>query len=184
MVFTETGLAGAFLVDMERVEDERGFFARAWCTREFERHGLNRRLVQCSVSGNRVSGTLRGLHYQIAPHQEAKLVRCTMGALFDVIVDLRPGSSTYLGSFGTELTAANHRSLYVPEGFAHGYLTLTDEAEVFYQMSEFYAPEAARGIRWDDPALAIEWPAPVRVISERDRSFPDFRPAGPKGRAR
>ena len=161
-------------MDVEPVADERGLFARSWCVREFEAQGLNARLVQCSVSLNRLKGTLRGMHYQIAPHQEVKLVRCTRGALYDVIVDLRPGSPTYLLSFGAELTADNYRALYIPEGFAHGYLTLADESEVFYQMSEFYAPSAARGVRWNDPALGIEWPGAVVVISERDRSFPDF----------
>ena len=158
MCFIETGLSGAFIVDVEPVADERGLFARSWCVREFEAQGLNARLVQCSVSLNRLKGTLRGMHYQIAPHQEVKLVRCTRGLIYDVIVDLRPGSPTYLLSFGAELTADNHRALYIPEGFAHGYLTLADESEVFYQMSEFYAPSAARGVRWNDPALGIEWP--------------------------
>jgi dTDP-4-dehydrorhamnose 3,5-epimerase len=177
MHFIETGLAGAYVVDVEPVVDERGLFARSWCTREFEAHGLNPRLVQCSVSLNHRAGTLRGMHYQVAPHQEAKLVRCTQGALYDVIVDLRPESRTYLAHFGTELTASNHRALYVPEGFAHGYLTLADESEVFYQMSEFYAPSAARGVRWNDPAIAINWPAPVVIMSDRDKNFPDFEPA-------
>jgi dTDP-4-dehydrorhamnose 3,5-epimerase len=177
MRFIETGMPGAFVVDVEPVVDERGLFARSWCTHEFEEHGLNPRLVQCSVSLNHQKGTLRGMHYQIAPHQEAKLVRCTQGSLYDVIVDLRPESRTYLQHFGTELSASNHRALYVPEGFAHGYLTLADESEVFYQMSEFYAPAAARGVRWNDPALRISWPGPVVVISERDKSFPDFEPA-------
>jgi dTDP-4-dehydrorhamnose 3,5-epimerase len=177
MVFIETGLEGAFVVDLERAVDSRGFFARSWCTHEFQAHGLNPRLVQCSVSRNHLKGTLRGMHYQAAPHQEAKLVRCTQGALYDVIVDLRPESRTYLAHFGVELTASNHRALYVPEGFAHGYLTLADESEVFYQMSEFYAPAAARGVRWNDPALSINWPGPVVVISERDKNLPDFEPA-------
>ena len=182
MRFIDTGLPGAFVVDVEPVEDERGLFARSWCTREFEAHGLNPRLVQCSVSLNHRKGTLRGMHYQIAPHQEAKLVRCTQGALYDVIVDLRPESETYLAHFATELTASNHRALYVPEGFAHGYLTLADESEVFYQMSEFYAPSAARGVRWNDPALSITWPGPVVLISDRDRDFRDFEPAKERSR--
>jgi dTDP-4-dehydrorhamnose 3,5-epimerase len=176
MLFTETSLSGAFVIDIERHEDSRGFFARSWCRREFEAHGLNPCVVQCNVSRNRSSGTLRGLHYQIAPHEEAKLVRCTRGAIYDVIVDLRDDSRTYLRHFGAELTEDNHRSLYIPEGFAHGFMTLTDEAEVAYQMSAFYVPDAARGIRWNDPALAIGWPAPVRVISDRDRSYPDLQP--------
>lgn len=184
MVFQDTGLAGAFLVELERIHDERGFFARSWCTREFAERGLNGRLVQCNVSRNRARGTLRGMHYQAAPHEEAKLVRCTMGAIYDVMVDLRPSSRTYLRSFGAELSADNHRALYIPEGFAHGFLTLTDESEVFYQMSEFYAPQTARGLRWNDPLLSIEWPGPVTVISERDRTYPDFRPEQGEGRER
>ena len=176
MVFQNTGLSGAFLIELERIHDERGFFARSWCTREFAEHGLNGHLVQCNVSRNRARGTLRGMHYQAPPHEEAKLVRCTMGAIYDVIVDLRPASGTYMRSFGAELSADNHHALYVPEGFAHGFLTLTDESEVFYQMSEFYTPEAARGLRWNDPQLAIDWPGPVVVISERDRTYPDFLP--------
>jgi dTDP-4-dehydrorhamnose 3,5-epimerase len=175
MTFTETELEGAFVIDLDRIEDPRGFFARSWCAREFEEHGLNPRLVQCNVSRNGSRGTLRGMHYQVPPHEEAKLVRCTLGAIYDVIVDLRPRSSTYLRSFGSMLSAENHRALYVPEGFAHGFLTLTDESEVFYQMSEFYAPDAARGLRWNDPALAIEWPEAVTVIAERDRTYPDFQ---------
>ena len=182
MVFQDTGLAGAFVIELEKIHDERGFFARSWCTTEFAEHGLNNRLVQCNVSRNRAKGTLRGMHYQTAPHEEAKLVRCTMGAIYDVIVDLRPSSSTYLKSFGAELSAETHRALYIPEGFAHGFLTLTEESEVFYQMSEFYAPQAARGFRWNDPLLAIAWPGPVVVISERDRSYADFRAEQREGR--
>lgn len=184
MLFTETDLKGAFLVDLERIEDSRGFFARSWCAREFEERGLNARLVQCNLSRNLTRGTLRGMHYQIAPHEEAKLVRCTMGAIYDAIVDLRPGSPTYLCSFGSVLTAENHRALYVPEGFAHGFLTLTDQSEVSYQMSEYYAPDAARGLRWNDPMISIPWPEPVVVISDRDRSYPDFQPLGRKGQSR
>jgi len=177
MIFSDTGLPGAVVIELERIADDRGFFARSWCSREFEERGLNGRLVQCNVSRNRARGTLRGMHYQAAPHEEAKLVRCTMGAVYDVIVDVRPESGTYLRSFGAELTAENHRALYVPEGFAHGFLTLTDESEVFYQMSQFYAPESARGLRWNDPLLTIDWPGPVVVIADRDRLYPDFRPA-------
>jgi dTDP-4-dehydrorhamnose 3,5-epimerase len=184
MVFTETGLTGAFVIDLDRITDTRGFFARSWCAREFEAHGLNPRLAQCNVSRNHTRGTLRGLHYQVAPHEEAKLVRCTMGSIHDVIVDLRPHSKTYLRSFSVELSAENHRALYIPEGFAHGFLTLTDQSEVFYQMTEFYAPDAARGIRWNDPALSIEWPGPVAVISDRDGTFPDFQPVRREGTSR
>jgi len=175
MIFTETGLAGAFIVDIERREDERGFFARSWCGEEFGARGLNPRVVQCSVSFNVRKGTLRGMHYQTKPCEEAKLVRCTMGSLCDVIVDLRPDSRTYGGHLTAVLTAENRRMLYVPEGFAHGFITLEDATEVFYQISEAYAPEAQRGFRWNDPAFGIVWPAEVRVISDRDRSYPDFR---------
>jgi dTDP-4-dehydrorhamnose 3,5-epimerase len=176
MVFTETGLGGAYLVDLDRHEDERGFFARSWCVREFRERGLNESLVQCNVSLNRRQGTLRGIHYQAPPHSEAKLVRCTRGAIYDVIVDLRAASPTYLQHFGAVLDEDNRRALFVPERFGHGFLTLTDDAEVFYQMSAVYEPSAARGLRWDDPLLSIAWPGPVQVISERDRSYPDFRP--------
>ena len=175
MVFTEASLKGAFIVDLERIEDNRGFFARSWCRHEFEARGLNAELVQCNVSRNRVKGTLRGLHYQAAPYAEAKLVRCTRGAIFDVMVDLRPGSDTFLQHFPCTLSEDNHRALYIPEGFGHGFLTLTDESEVFYQMSQFYQPWAARGLRWNDPAVGISGPEPVAVISERDRTYPDFR---------
>jgi dTDP-4-dehydrorhamnose 3,5-epimerase len=176
MIFTETPLPDAFVIDPERYEDERGFFARTWCQREFAEHGLNPRLVQCSVSFNAHSGTLRGLHYQAAPRAEAKLVRCTSGAIFDVIVDLRPSSRTYLGWTAAELTAENRTALYVPEGFAHGFLTLADGSEVFYQMSEFFSRDLARGVRYDDPAFGIDWPSKVLVIADRDRSYPDFEP--------
>ncbi|HEY1308748.1 MAG TPA: dTDP-4-dehydrorhamnose 3,5-epimerase [Vicinamibacterales bacterium] len=176
MVFTETGLSGAVIVDVERHTDERGFFARSWCTREFQERGLSPLVVQCNVSGNAVKGTLRGMHYQVAPHAEVKLVRCTKGAIYDVIVDLRESSPTFLRHVGVELTAENHRALYIPEGFAHGFMTLQDDSEVFYQMSAFYEPGAARGVRWNDPAFAITWPLPVTVISKRDQELPDFNP--------
>jgi len=174
MVFSETGLPGAYVVDIEPRIDERGLFARSWCQEEFGAHGLQTRLVQCSISRSDRRHTLRGLHYQAAPHAEAKLVRCTTGAIYDVIVDLRAGSPTRGKYFGAELSAANHRALYVPEGFAHGFLTLADQSEVFYQMSEFYHPEAARGVRWDDPAFGIVWPARPAVISDRDATYADF----------
>jgi dTDP-4-dehydrorhamnose 3,5-epimerase len=180
MIFTETPLRGALLVDIEKHEDERGFFARSFCRREFKAHGLNSQLVQCNISFNPGKGTLRGMHFQVKPHEEAKLVRCTRGAIFDAIIDLRPDSPTYKKDLCVILTAENRRMLYVPEGFAHGFLTLEDATEVFYQISEFYAPECQRGVRWDDPAFAIAWPAAPRLISERDRSYPDFdRNAGP-----
>lgn len=174
MIFRETELPGAYAIDLERHSDERGFFARAWCQREFEEHGLNPRLVQCNISYNEGRGTLRGMHYQVPPHEEAKLVRCTRGSIYDVIIDLRSDSPTYKEHFGIELNDENRTMLYVPEGFAHGFLTLEDDTEIFYQMSEFYAPEAARGVRWDDPAFGIDWPAPVRHIKDRDQSYPDF----------
>lgn len=175
MQFTETDLAGAFVIDLERHEDERGFFARAWCEREFADHGLDTRVSQCNVSFNEHRGTLRGLHYQVSPHAEVKLVRCTRGAVYDVIVDLRPESATYTRWVGVELTAENRRMLYVPEGFAHGYVTLVDATETFYQVSVPYAPEAERGARWDDPAFGIEWPQTEGlVMSAKDRSWPDF----------
>lgn len=176
MVFAETGLPGAMIVEVERHADERGFFARSWCTREFAERGLNPTVVQCNVSGNRARGTLRGMHYQVAPHAEAKLVRCTKGAIYDVIIDLRPSSPTFLQHVGVELTADNHRALYIPEGFAHGFMTMQDDSEVFYQMSALYEPAAARGVRWNDPMFRIDWPLPVSVISTQDREYPDFKP--------
>ena len=175
MIFTETKLKGAFIIDLERFIDERGFFARSWCQREFEEHGLNPRLAQCNISYNISKGTLRGMHYQVSPCEEAKLVRCTMGAIFDVIVDLRPESPTLKSYFADIITAENRKMFYIPEGFAHGFLTLQDDTEVQYQMSGFYSPDHARGVRWNDPAFGIQWPAEVKVISDRDKYYPDFR---------
>lgn len=184
MLFTETRLSGAFVIEPQRLEDERGFFARTWCSQEFAEHGLTARVVQCNVSFNRIKGTLRGMHYQEKPHEEAKLVRCTAGAIYDVIVDLRPQSATYLEWIAVELTAQNRQMLYVPVGFAHGFQTLVGETEVFYQMSQFYVAESARGVRWNDPLFAIDWPPDDRTISERDRSYPDFQaPTFRKGAA-
>ena len=174
MIFQPTGLAGAYVIAIERLSDERGFFARSFCAREFEDHGLNPSLAQCNISYNRHAGTLRGMHFQASPFEEAKLVRCTRGAIHDVIIDLRPDSPTFMQHVGVQLTPDARNMLYVPEGFAHGFLTLEDHTEVFYQMSEFYVPGAARGFRWDDPAFAIDWPASVSVISERDAAYPDF----------
>lgn len=176
MIFDPAKLAGAFVVEPERLEDGRGFFARTWCRREFEMHGLATRWVQCNISFNQSKGTLRGMHYQAAPHGEAKLVRCTMGSIYDVIIDLRPESPTFMDHYAVVLSAQNRKALYVPEGIAHGFQTLEDNTEVFYQMSEFYVPESARGIRWDDPAFAIQWPPDARTISEKDRAYPDFVP--------
>lgn len=173
--FEPAKLDGAWLMIPDRLDDERGFFARTWCRREFEARGLNTAIAQCSVSFNRRVGSLRGMHYQAAPYGETKIVRCTRGAIFDVIVDLRPASRTFRGWFGAELTADNHQMLYIPEGCAHGFQTLVDGSEVFYQISAFYEPAAARGVRWDDPAFGIEWPpAGERIISARDRAYGDF----------
>jgi dTDP-4-dehydrorhamnose 3,5-epimerase len=175
MRFSETALAGVFQIELERHPDERGFFARTWCEKEFAGKGLNPRLVQCSISFNARKGTLRGVHYQAKPYPECKLVRCTRGSLYDVALDLRLNSPTYLRWIGAELTAENHRALYIPEGCAHGFLTLEDNTEALYQMSEFYYAEAARGVRWNDPAFSIEWPFEPQVISERDSAYPDFK---------
>jgi dTDP-4-dehydrorhamnose 3,5-epimerase len=175
MVFRETELRGAYVIDLEPIEDERGFFARAWCVNEFADHGLNPRLVQCNVSFNHRKGTLRGMHFQTAPHEEAKIVRCTRGAIYDVIVDLRPASATFKGWIGVELTAENRSMLYVPEGFAHGYQTLVEDTETFYLVSEFYAPGAEGGLRWNDPTFGIAWPDEQGVfLSDKDRNWPDF----------
>jgi dTDP-4-dehydrorhamnose 3,5-epimerase len=176
MQFAETELPGAYVITLDRLEDERGFFARTYCCDEFACHGLNASIAQCSVSYNRRKGTLRGLHYQAAPRPEAKLVRCTRGALYDVIVDLRPDSRTRGRWLGVELTADNGQMLYVPEGFAHGFQTLAADTEVYYQISESYHPELARGVRWDDPVLAIHWPDDERTISARDQQLPSFEP--------
>ncbi len=174
MIFSPTKLQGAFIIDIEHREDDRGFFARSWCQDEFAAHGLNPRLVQCNVSFNRKRGTLRGLHLQVTPYAEAKLVRCTRGRLYDVAVDLRKDSATFRQWVAVELSAENRRMLYVPEGMAHGFETLEDETEVFYQMSEFHHPEAARGVRWNDAALGIAWPLVPPVLSDRDRAYPDL----------
>lgn len=174
MLFIETKLKGVYIVEPERIEDERGFFARTWCRQEFEAHGLNPQLVQCSISFNKRKGTLRGMHYQGAPHAEAKLIRCTMGAMYDVALDLRPESATFKQWVAAELTAANRRMLYIPEGLAHGFQTLADDTEVLYQMSQFYHPQSARGVLWDDPTFAIEWPLPLTEISQRDLVHPKW----------
>jgi dTDP-4-dehydrorhamnose 3,5-epimerase len=174
MIFRETKLPGAFEINLEPKVDERGFFARCWCQKEFEVNKLNPKVVQCSVSFNLRKGTLRGIHYQEAPHAETKVVRCTRGAAYDVVVDLRPASPTYRDWMAVVLTAEKRNMVYVPEGCGHGFLTLSDDSELFYQMSELYSPESARGVRWDDPAFEIAWPAKVEVISERDGHYPDF----------
>jgi dTDP-4-dehydrorhamnose 3,5-epimerase len=174
MIFHETKLPGVFEIHLDPHTDERGFFARSWCQREFEQHGLNPVTVQCNVAFNARKGTLRGMHYQAEPHLEAKLVRCTQGAIYDVVVDLRPGFSTFKKWIGVVLTAAKRNMIYVPEGCGHGLLTLEEQTEVFYQMTEFYYPELSRGVRWNDPAFHIEWPAQPEVMSDRDRTYPDF----------
>jgi dTDP-4-dehydrorhamnose 3,5-epimerase len=175
MIFTATKLAGAYFIEPEPIADNRGFFARSWCEKEFGAQGLNSQLVQCNISFNQLRGTVRGMHYQAAPYGECKLVRCTAGSIYDVIIDLRPDSATYTQWCGVELTAANRQALYIPEGLAHGFQTLTDETEVLYQMSEFYYPESARGVRWDDPRFQIPWPIVDITISDRDRQYPDFQ---------
>ena len=174
MLFHPARLEGAYVIEMEKIEDDRGFFARTFCQQEFETYGLEFVVRQCSMSFTQLPGTLRGMHFQLPPHQEAKLVRCTAGAVFDVIVDLRPGSATFCQWFGVELTAENRRMVYVPEGFAHGLLTLVSASEVFYQISEFYHAESATGVRWNDPAFGIDWPTAIQLVSDRDQSFPDF----------
>jgi dTDP-4-dehydrorhamnose 3,5-epimerase len=174
MIFAETRLPGVFEIQIERKCDQRGFFARTWCQQEFAAHGLDSNLVQCSLSYNQKKGTLRGLHYQAEPRAETKLVRCSKGAIYDVVLDLRSGSQTYKRWVGVCLEARKHNALYVPKGCAHGFLTLEDDSEVFYQMSEFYDAESARGVRWNDPAFQIVWPAQAEIISERDMNYPDF----------
>jgi len=174
MIFQKTKLAGVLEIHLEPKADKRGFFARSWCKQDFEHQGLNPNLVQCNISFNPRKGTLRGMHYQDGRYAEAKLVRCTKGAIYDVAVDMRPQSATFMQWIGTTLTAANRNALYVPEGCAHGFLTLEEDTEVFYQMSEVYHPEAARGVRWNDPAFKIDWLGTAEVISDRDRTFPDF----------
>jgi dTDP-4-dehydrorhamnose 3,5-epimerase len=174
MTFHETKLQGVFEIRIEPLRDERGFFARSWCQTEFKAHGLNPALVQCNLSFNGRKGTLRGMHYQLAPYAEAKLIRCTRGAIYDVIVDLRRESPTFKQWVSVVLTAEKRNMAYVPEDCAHGFLTLEDDTEVLYQMSQFFSAESARGVRWDDPAFQIAWPPEIAVISERDKNYPDF----------
>jgi len=174
MIFDETQIPGVFEIRPELVHDSRGFFARSWCEKEFAARGLNFRLAQCNISGNPRRNTLRGMHYQAPPFAESKLIRCTRGSVYDVAVDLRRDSPTYLRWTSSVLNAQGHNMLYIPEGCAHGFLTLEDDCEVFYQMSEFYHPEAARGFRWNDPAFGIRWPRQAEIISDRDACYPDF----------
>jgi dTDP-4-dehydrorhamnose 3,5-epimerase len=174
VIFEPTPLKGAIVISPALKEDHRGFFARVWCEREMAAQGLETRVAQCSISYNHRRGTLRGLHFQVAPAAETKLVRCIRGSIYDVIVDLRPDSPTFLQHYSIELSGENRRALYIPEGFAHGFQTLVDETEVHYQMTEFFAPQFARGVRWDDPAFGLRWPIPEPIILERDNSYEDF----------
>lgn len=176
MRFAETAVRGVFVIDLERIEDERGFFARAWCAEEFAAHGLTAAIAQANVAVNARAGTMRGMHYQLPPHAEAKVVRCVRGSIWDVALDLRPDSPTYLGHVGVELSAENRLALYVPEGCAHGYQTLEDDTETFYFHSAMYAPGSEAGVRWDDPAFGIPWPdVDARIMSAKDAAWPDFR---------
>jgi len=174
MIFTETALEGVFVIDPEPARDERGMFARTWCQKEFQEQGLAVTWVQSSVSVNTHRGTLRGMHYQAVPNEEVKLVRCTTGTIYDVVVDLRPASPTYCQHVAITLSADSRRAVYIPKNCAHGFLTLEQNSEVSYHMSEFYMPASARGFRWDDPAFKIDWPAPISVMSEKDRTWPAF----------
>ena len=175
MKFIETKIKGAFVIELERLEDERGFFARTWDSNEFTAKGLNPKLAQCSISFNKNKGTLRGMHWQATPHVEAKVVRCTTGAIYDVILDLRPDSPTFKQWFSVELTAENWKELYIPEGVAHGFQALSDNSEVYYQISEYYHPESAKGVRWNDPAFNIKWPLSVTEISPKDSAYSDWK---------
>jgi dTDP-4-dehydrorhamnose 3,5-epimerase len=175
VIFTETKLKDAHIIEIEKLEDTRGFFARSWCRKEFDEHGLISTVVQANISWNKKRGTLRGMHYQIPPYEEVKLVRCSRGSIYDVIIDLRKDSHTYKQWLGVELTADDYKLLYVPGGFAHGFLTLEDDTEVVYQVSQFYTPGAEAGLRWDDPAFSINWPLEVQVISDKDRNWPDYQ---------
>lgn len=174
MIFQELKLKGACIIEIDKYKDERGFFARTWCEEEFKKQGLMSRIVQTNISYNYQKGTLRGMHYQIKPHEEAKIIRCIRGAIYDVIIDLRPESSTYREWISLELTADKFQMLYIPELFAHGFQTLVNDTEVYYQMSEFYAPSAGRGIRYNDPAFDVKWPCEVSLISDKDASWPNF----------
>ncbi len=175
MIFTETKLKGSFIIEIEKHEDERGFFGRSWCVNEMKNHGINMNVVQANVSYNKQKGTFRGMHYQVAPFEEAKLVRCSKGSIFDVIIDLRMDSPTFKQWFGVDLSQENYKMLYIPKDFAHGFITLEDDCEISYLMSELYAPGAAATIRWNDPLFNIQWPFEPTILSEKDKSQPDFR---------
>jgi dTDP-4-dehydrorhamnose 3,5-epimerase len=174
MIFIQTNIPGAFIIEIELIADERGFFARTFCKREFEARSLETNFVQCSISYNRRKGTLRGMHYQISPYEETKIVSCIKGSIYDVVLDLRPDSDTFRQWVAVDLNDRNHRFLYIPKGCAHGFQTMEDDTEVYYQISEFYHPESARGIRWDDRAFSVFWPGPINVISAKDRNYPFF----------
>lgn len=176
MIFTETKLSGAFLIDIKKIEDDRGFFGRSWCKREMEEHGLNNNVVNMNTSLSKFKGTLRGLHFQVMPYAEAKMIRCTRGSIFDIIVDLRPGSPTFKQWTGEVLTADNYKMLYSPEGFAQGFLTLEDNSEITYLTTDFYSPGSAKGVRWNDPAFKVKLPIEPVVISDQDKNWPDFDP--------
>ena len=180
MKFYKAELEGAYIIELDKLEDQRGFFARTWCQKEFEEQGLAARIAQANVSFNTRAGTLRGMHYQDAPKEETKLIRCTRGALYEVIIDLRRGSPTYKRWICAELTEQNYKMLYVPAQFAHGYVTLEDKTEMIYFMSEFYTPGVERGLRWNDPEFGIIWPRPVEVISDKDANWPDFSQQEPR----
>jgi dTDP-4-dehydrorhamnose 3,5-epimerase len=174
MIFTETKLKGAWVIEIKKLEDDRGFFGRSWCRNEFEEHGLNGNICQINTSLTLNKGTIRGMHYQIDPYQETKFIRCTRGRIYDVIVDLRPASPTFMQWIGNELSADDYKMVYVPENFAHGFVSLEDYSEVYYPVTQFYAPGAERGIKWNDPALNIKWPVEVKIVSEKDSTHPDF----------
>jgi dTDP-4-dehydrorhamnose 3,5-epimerase len=174
MKFIETKLKGAYILEINKIEDDRGFFGRSWCRNELADHGIKSDIKQINTSRTLKKGTIRGMHYQIDPYQEQKFIRCTRGRIFDVMVDLRPDSPTFLQWVGNELTEDNYRIAFVPENFAHGFVSLTDDCEVYYPVTQFYTPGAERGIRWDDAALKIDWPVPVIHVSDKDRSHPDF----------
>lgn len=176
MIFTETKIKGVYIIEPERLTDERGFFARSFCQEEFRKYGLENDIVQCNISYNKKKGTLRGMHFQVAPHEEAKIVGCTGGAIYDVVVDLRTESKTYRHWVAVELSDENFKMIYIPKGCAHGFQTLKDNTTVNYQMMEFFHPECARGVRWDDPAFGIIWQNPVACISQKDQRYPDFMP--------
>ncbi len=180
MIFTETKLKGAYIIDVKRIEDDRGFFARTFCQREFNEHGLKTNIVQSNVSYNKRRATLRGLHIQLTPYEETKLVRCCRGSIYDVIVDLRKDSETCKQWIGAQLTSSNYKMLYIPAGFAHAFITLEDDTEVEYQVSEFYTPSAEKGFRWNDPSFNIIWPIEPQLISEKDQAHPFFKPELPK----